>query len=88
MDKEYPVPLYYRIYADLKEKIAEGVFKPGDRIPSEKELCKIYGVSRLTIRRALEELRREGIIERTKKRYFHNGIKEGRTTDRAKRVHR
>jgi len=68
MDKEYPIPLYYKIYADLKEKIAEGVFKPGDRIPSEMELCKIYGVSRLTIRRALEELRREGIIERTKGR--------------------
>lgn len=77
MNKEYPVPLYYRIYVDLKEKIMEKVFKPGDRIPSEMELCKIYKASRLTVRKALEELKREGIIERTRGRgTFISGSKE------------
>lgn len=66
MDKEYPIPLYYRVYQSLKQKILDGVYKPGDRIPPESELVQIYNVSRLTVRRALEELRSEGFISRAK----------------------
>ncbi len=65
MSDSYPVPLYYKIYRDLREKIVNGYFKDG-KIPTEKELCKEYGVSRMTIRKALEQLIMEGLIERKK----------------------
>lgn len=77
MDKEYPIPLYYRVYQNLKQKILDGIYKPGDRIPPESELVQIYNVSRLTVRRALEELRSEGFISRAKgKGTFITGRKE------------
>ncbi len=77
MDKEYPIPLYYKVYKDIKQKILDGVYKPGDRIPPESELVLSYNVSRLTIRRALEELRSEGFITRAKgKGTFITGKKE------------
>ncbi|AEH50439.1 GntR family transcriptional regulator [Pseudothermotoga thermarum] len=77
MDKDYPVPLYYKVYRDLKQKILDGIYKPGDKIPPESELVAIYNVSRLTIRRALEELRSEGFITRAKGRgTFITGRKE------------
>ncbi len=75
--EEYPVPLYYRVYRELKRRISEGEYKPGDRIPPEIELVKSFGVSRLTIRRALEELKSEGLISRHKgKGTFIVGKKE------------
>jgi GntR family transcriptional regulator len=54
------------LHAQLKEKIIssinEEVFKPGDRLPTQKELGSQYGMSHMTVRRALDELIREGII--------------------------
>jgi GntR family transcriptional regulator len=49
-------PLYLQIKAELKNKIKEGEWKPGDKIPSELELCKLYNVSRITVREAINEL--------------------------------
>lgn len=63
-----PIPLYYKLYTQLKESIDKGQYTRGDKLPTEKELCEKHSVSRLTVRRALEELRREGIIERQKGR--------------------
>ena len=62
---ESPVPLYYRIYKDLREKILKGHFEDG-KLPTEKELCEEYGVSRMTVRKAMERLTMEGLIERKK----------------------
>ena len=59
------VPLYRQIGAILREQAADGRLKPGDRIESEPDLCATFGVSRVTIRRALDGLEREGLIERT-----------------------
>lgn len=75
--EEYPVPLYYRVYKELKRKILDGEYRPGDRIPPEIELVKSFGVSRLTVRRALDELKSEGLITRHKgKGTFIVGRKE------------
>ena len=46
-------PLYQQIYDDLKAAIKGGTYKNGDRIPSEAELSQSYGVSRITVRRAI-----------------------------------
>ncbi len=60
--------LYQRIYAELYEAIEAGKLRAGDRLPTERELCRAYGVSRITACRALNELRAQGLIERKKKR--------------------
>lgn len=59
------VPLFRQIGAILREQAADGRLKPGDRIESEPELCAMFGVSRVTVRRALDLLERDGLIERT-----------------------
>lgn len=53
--KEAP-PLYIQVKNDIKLKIQNKVWNPGDKIPSELELCKTYDVSRITIREAINEL--------------------------------
>lgn len=61
---EVPVPLYYRIREDLRELIGAGQLKPGDRISSERELCMQYGVSSITVKRAVLDLVRDGLLYR------------------------
>lgn len=66
LDRTLPVPLYYQLYQDLKKKIIQGHWQSEERLPSEYELCRTYGISRLTVRKALEELFREGHITRSR----------------------
>lgn len=54
---------YRDLAAILREKIATGSLKPGDRVPSETDLIAEYGVARETARRAARMLREEGLIE-------------------------
>ena len=56
-------PLYAKVLRELNAEIAQGSARPGDRLPGERELCKHFQVSRVTIRRALAELRDRGVIE-------------------------
>jgi GntR family transcriptional regulator len=56
-------PLYLRVSRRLEDAIASGALRRGDRVPSERWLCREYSVSRATVRRALEELIREGLVE-------------------------
>ena len=58
-------PVYKRIYNDFLEKIISGALLPGERLPSEMELCGIYNVSRITSKRALELLADQGYIFRS-----------------------
>ncbi len=55
-------PVYIKIVEDLKNKINNGLLKPGDVIFSETALCKEYGVSRMTVRKGLAILINEGYI--------------------------
>lgn len=59
-----PMPLYERIKAHVVERIADGTWKVGDRIPSEHELADTLGASRLTVHRAFRELAMEGVLTR------------------------
>lgn len=65
-DGEHPTgsrqPLYARVHDALRREIAEGRIAPGDRLPTETELCRRFGVSRITVRHALHLLRAEGAI--------------------------
>jgi len=53
LDRRSFVPLYYQLQETLKEQIESGVWRPGDRLPSEPELARRYGVSRVVVRQAL-----------------------------------
>ena len=68
IDKNSPIPVYYQLKNDLTKKIANGVWKAGECISSERELCEIYEVSRMTIRQAIGELVQEGVLTRKKGR--------------------
>ena len=56
------VPLYRKIYLDMKKKIQDQVYISGQKLPYERELCDLYGVKRVTIRKSLELLAQEGLI--------------------------
>lgn len=56
-------PLYARIEAVLSDRISSGAWSPGDRLPSEDELVAEFGVSRTTIRSAVQSLIRFGLLE-------------------------
>ena len=56
--------MYERIYGDLLAKIQSGDYQPGDRLPSEKELAELYGVSRITAKKAMDMLAKENQINR------------------------
>ncbi|MEZ5072407.1 MAG: GntR family transcriptional regulator [Bacteroidales bacterium] len=59
---------YRLIYRLLKERIQQGHYRVGDLLPSENELCRDFTITRTTARRALDELVKEGFIERTRGR--------------------
>jgi GntR family transcriptional regulator len=58
------IPLYYQLENVLREKITSGAFTGGERLPTESELIEQYGVSRITVRQALQALSEEGLIDR------------------------
>jgi len=64
LDRTSSVPLYYQLCEILTNKLLAGEFKPHEAIPTERELIEQYGVSRITVRRALEELEAKGLIRR------------------------
>ena len=55
---------YKKIFEKLKQAIADGTYKEGQRIPSETQLSRTCGASRLTVARALKDLESLGIFER------------------------
>lgn len=56
------VPLYRQLYEKVSAKIEEGIYRPGEKIPSEDKLCEMYGVSRITVRRALNQLVEDNVL--------------------------
>lgn len=62
LDKKSKVPLYLQLMEDLIRKIKAQAYRENERLPSERELCDVYDLSRITVRQALQELEREGFI--------------------------
>lgn len=63
IDREGPVPPYQQVANALRERIASGDIPPGRRIPSIVELEQEFGVARDTLRKAVQVLRDEGLVE-------------------------
>jgi len=57
------LPLYSKVAAELRREIADGMVKPGQRLPPARDLAAVMGVNQNTMFRALRELRDEGILE-------------------------
>lgn len=68
IDLQSAMPLYYQIKQSLLELVESGKFQPGDLLPAEGEMGEYYGVSRLTVRQAVGELVREGVLVRERGR--------------------
>ncbi len=64
IERGSPIPLYVQLKEILCEAIESGLWRPGERIPSEPELCEAFGVSRTVVRQALKELAFEGLVVR------------------------
>lgn len=59
-----PTPLYLQLADAIRAQIKDGVIKTGDALPSERELSENVGISRVTVRKAIETLLREGLLSR------------------------
>lgn len=64
MLKTGPLPRYYQLKEIIREKMRNGDWTEGQLIPSERELCEQYGISRMTVRQSITELVKEGFLYR------------------------
>ena len=68
VDVSLAIPLYHQVYLIIKDKIDSGEYAPGAPVPTEQELCGLYGVSRITVKRAMQDLADQGLIVRQRGR--------------------
>jgi GntR family transcriptional regulator len=64
LDKDLPVPLYHQLQAVLKAEIESRKWRAGEQIPNETRLAERFGVSKITVRQALQKLADLGYIRR------------------------
>lgn len=64
LDRLSPVPLYFQLSQELERAISSGVLKPGDRIETEVEIAERLGLSRPTVRQAIQDLVNKGMLVR------------------------
>ncbi|CAM3780443.1 GntR family transcriptional regulator [Alkalicoccus chagannorensis] len=68
IDKASPIPIYYQLQEHMRQMIDTGVWKPGEPVPSERDLSEQHEISRMTIRQAMTNLVNEGLLTRVKGR--------------------
>lgn len=66
IDRSVPIPYYYQLQGLLRQQIVRGRWQEGDQVPSEKQLCEQYAVSRTTVRQAVGQLVLEGLVHHVK----------------------
>jgi GntR family transcriptional regulator len=74
------VPLHRQLFLVLHDEISRGTLQPGDPLPTEQSLCEQFGVSRITVRRALGDLTDAGLVERRQGvgSFVRQGVSTGR----------
>ncbi|MGC1871415.1 MAG: GntR family transcriptional regulator [Acidobacteriaceae bacterium] len=68
LDKNSFIPLYFQIQDRLVKQIQSGELQAGDMLPGEEDLCRLYGVSRMTARQSLQALKHQGLVRSEKGR--------------------
>lgn len=66
INRDVPIPYYYQLEGLLREHLRHGRWQPGEQVPSEKQLCETYAVSRTTVRQAIGHLVAEGLLYHVK----------------------
>ena len=66
IDKSSPIPYHYQLTEIIRKLISQEQWKHGDKLPSEREFCETFEVSRITVRKALDSLSSEGLIQTNK----------------------
>lgn len=64
LDRSRPEPLWHQVAETLRGRIESGQWRPGSQIPTEDVLCDTLGVSRITVRHAVQRLETEGLLRR------------------------
>ncbi len=62
IDRDSAEPAYAQLANILRQHIAEGIYRPGDQLPSEAKLCRRYGISPMTVRRSINLLADQGVV--------------------------
>lgn len=68
VDKHHPIPVYFQLKQELLRRIEAGEWESDNRLPSEVQLSKMHGISRMTVRQALGQLVDEGVLRRERGR--------------------
>ena len=68
LDRESPVPLYYQLKEILLGMVDDGDLAPGDLVPSERDICDRFSISRMTASKAVSALVDEGVFRRERGR--------------------
>ncbi|SDP64426.1 GntR family transcriptional regulator [Desulforhopalus singaporensis] len=66
VNKEIAIPYYLQLADIIRDQINTGIFRPNDLIPSERELCEKYNISRSTVRQTIQLLKEEGLLSKEK----------------------
>ena len=84
IDPKSPMPLYYQIYLRYKHLIKTGQISEGEKLPAESALENAIGVSRITAKRAMDELANDGLVRRERGRgttVIHKGASSSVSAD-------
>ena len=71
LERDTPTPLYYKLYSLLKGAILDGTIDNGAQMPTEQQLAETFKVSRITAKRAMDELAAEGLVQRRRGKGSH-----------------
>ena len=68
LKQDAATPLYEQLMNEVERKIREGYYKPGDKIATEAEMAKEFGVSLITVRKAVSLLMEKGLVIKNRER--------------------
>jgi len=71
LQQDLPTPLYHRLYSLLKNAILDGTIDNGAQMPTEQQLAEAFGASRITAKRAMDELAAESLVQRRRGKGTH-----------------
>ncbi|MER7731945.1 GntR family transcriptional regulator [Streptomyces erythrochromogenes] len=63
LDRRGPALVYMAVADDVARRITSGELKSGDKIPGELDMTETYGIARMTVARAVRELRERGLVQ-------------------------
>ncbi|GGZ01040.1 hypothetical protein GCM10010385_58220 [Streptomyces geysiriensis] len=63
LDRRGPELVYMAVADDVARRIEAGELKSGDRVPGELQMAETYGIARMTVARAIKELRERGLVQ-------------------------